>query len=124
MLNYIVRRMNTYFMWPMIDLLVQVNDWDPATASTIRQTVAEQAKNPAGALGDEGVSREMDDLRRMRDLYPPAWIEQSNAVGDAHTGARYMRSLFDAGADKVLLHGAPPEDFRSLIQAWPEHRSG
>ena len=30
-----------------------------------------------------------------------------------------MRSLFDAGADKVLLHGAPPEDFRSLIEAWP-----
>ncbi|MGB1883191.1 MAG: TIGR03857 family LLM class F420-dependent oxidoreductase [Gammaproteobacteria bacterium] len=122
MLNYIVRRMNTYFMWPVIDLLVAVNDWDRATASAIKTAVREQANNPVGALGDEGVSREMDDLRRMRDLYPASWIDQCNAVGDADTGARYIRSLFDAGADKVLLHGAPPADFRSLIEAWPNHR--
>ena len=122
MLNYIIRRMNTYFMWPMIDLLVEVNGWDPQTASAVQQAVADQIKNPAGALGDEGVSREMDDLRRMRDLYPQEWIEQCNAVGDGDDGARYVRSLFDAGADKVLLHGCPPDDFRTLAEAWPAHR--
>ncbi|MFT4564580.1 MAG: 5,10-methylenetetrahydromethanopterin reductase [Gammaproteobacteria bacterium] len=122
MLNYIIRRMNTYFMWPMIDLLVAVNGWDPKSAAAVRQAVAEQTRAPAGALGDEGVSREMDDLRRMRDLYPQEWIEQCNAVGNGNDGARFVRSLFDAGADKVLLHGCPPADFRSLIEAWPAHR--
>lgn len=122
MLNYIVRRMNTYFMWPMIHLLVEVNGWDPKMASTIQHAVADQAKSPAGALGDEGVSREMDDLRRMRDLYPEAWIQECNAVGTADQGARFMRSLFDAGADKVLLHGSAPADFRTLVEAWPAHR--
>lgn len=122
MLNYVIRRMNTYFMWPMIDLLITVNGWDTKIASAVKQAVAEQARNPAGALGDEGVSRELDDLRRMRDAYPQAWIEQCNAVGNGDDGARYVRSLFDAGADKVLLHGCPPADFRSLVEAWPTHR--
>jgi len=121
-LNYIIRRMNTYFMWPMIDLLVAVNDWDPNTAAAVKQAVADQARSDAGALGDEGASRELDDLRRMRDLYPEAWIAGCNAVGSAEDGAGYVRSLFDAGADKVLLHGSTPDDFRSLVEAWPAHR--
>lgn len=122
MLNYVVRRLNTYFMWPVIDLLIKANRWDPVKAEKIKRTVFEQANNPAGALGDEGVSRELDDLRKMRDLYPPEWLEQTNAIGNADSGARYIRSLFDAGAHKVLLHGAPPADFRSLIEAWPKYR--
>ena len=122
LLNYVVRRLNTYFMWPMVDLLIKVNQWDPAKAETIKRAVFEQANNAAGALGDEGVSRELDDLRKMRDLYPPEWLEQTNAIGDAHSGASYVRSLFDAGADKVLLHGAPPSDFRSLLEVWPKYR--
>ena len=123
-LNYIVRRMNTYFMWPVIDLIAKVNGWDPTKVAVIKNAVREQANNPPGALGDEGVSREMEDLRRIRDLYPREWIDECNAIGDADSGARYVRSLFDAGADKVLLHGAPPADFHSLLEAWPNHRPG
>ena len=122
MLNYIVRRMNTYFLWPMIDLLIAVNGWDESDAKVIKQAVAQQARNPAGALGDEGASRELDDLRRMHDLYPKEWIGECNAVGSAENGARYIRSLFDAGADKVLLHGCPPDDFQTLVAAWPAYR--
>ena len=93
MLNYIVRRMNTYFMLPMIDTLVAVNRWDPKTAATIKQAVFEQAKQGQGALRDEGVTHELDELRRFRDLYPPNWITQFNAVSSAEDGTRYIRSF-------------------------------
>lgn len=122
MLNYVIRRMNTYFMWPMINLLIAINHWDPKKASVIRKAMAEQTSNTAGALGDEGVSRELDDLRRLRDIYPTEWLEQCNAIGNADSGARYVQSLFEAGADKVLLHGSPPADFRTIVEAWPKYR--
>ena len=121
-LNYIVRRMNTYFMLPMIDRLVKVNGWDTELANKIKTEVVEQAKSSQGALGDEGVSREIDELRRVRDLYPNEWLESCNAVGEADSACSYIRSLFDAGADKVLLHGSPPSDLNPLIHAWPQHR--
>jgi hypothetical protein len=33
-----------------------------------------------------------------------------------------MRSLLDAGADKVIIHGSPPSDLGSLLQAWPQYQ--
>lgn len=124
MLNYVVRRMNTYFMLPMIDVLVRVNQWDPAAAKRIQAAVLEQAKmaKTKGAMGDEGASRDLDDLRRYRDLYPEQWLYDCNAIGSADTCAGFMRSLLDAGADKVIIHGSPPSDLGSLMQAWPSHR--
>ncbi len=118
-LNYLVRRMNTYFMLPSIDALIRVNGWDPAIAAKIKAAVFEQAKATSGALGDEGVSRELDVLRRFRDHYPPAWLNDCNALGDARTCVGYVRSLFDAGADRVIFHGSPPRDLRSLLAIWP-----
>ena len=123
-LNYIVRRMNTYFMLPMIDALIRVNQWDPDLAAKIKHEVMTdvitRAGNTQGALGDEGVSRELDVLRRFRDLYPAAWLQQCNAIGDADDCTRYVRSLFAAGADHVILHGSPPCDLKSLIARWSD----
>jgi probable F420-dependent oxidoreductase len=121
MLNYVVRRMNTYFMLPMIDVLVKANGWDPEKARIVKEAVFAQASQ-SGGMGDEGASRDLDDLRRYRDLYPREWIEDCNAVGSAANGARFIRSLFDAGADKVIIHGSPPADLGSLMQEWPKHR--
>jgi alkanesulfonate monooxygenase SsuD/methylene tetrahydromethanopterin reductase-like flavin-dependent oxidoreductase (luciferase family) len=122
LLNYVVRRMNTYFVLPMIDTLIRVNEWDPRIAGKIKEAVFAQARNAQGALGDEGVSREMDELRRVRKLYPDGWIEQCNAVGSAGSCASFLRSLFDAGADRVMIHGSPPSDLGPLIGAWPQQR--
>ena len=122
MLNYVVRRMNTYFMLPMIDVLVRVNGWDPVKAQQIKEKVLAQASQAKGSMGDEGASRDIDELRRYRELYPDEWIHQCNAVGNADNCASYMRSLLDAGADKVIIHGSPPSDLGSLLQAWPKYR--
>ena len=122
LLNYIVRRMNTYFMLPNIDVLAGVNDWDTEKVQQIRSAVMEDAGASKGGMGDESVSRELDTLRRFRDMYPEAWISECNAVGDADASAGYVRMLMDAGADKVILHGSPPSDLRALLKAWPKHR--
>lgn len=121
-LNYIVRRLNTYFMLPTIDAMVRVNAWDPAIAAKIKTAVYEQAKVAPGALGDEGVSRELDVLRRFRDLYPRAWLTDCNALGDTTACTGYIRALFDAGADRVIFHGSPPRDLKSLLTAWSAQR--
>jgi len=122
MLNYVVRRMNTYFMLPMIDVLVRANGWDPDTAEKIKTEVMKNASDKKGSMGDENASRDLDELRRFHELYPREWIYDCNAVGDADTCASYMRSLLDAGADKIIIHGSPPSDLGSLMKVWPEHR--
>lgn len=122
MLNYVVRRMNTYFMLPMIDVLVRVNGWDPHRALKIKAEVMKNASTKQGSMGDESASRDLDDLRRFHDLYPREWIYDCNAVGDAATCATFLRSLLDAGADRIIIHGSPPSDLGSLMRAWPEHR--
>ncbi|MSR13468.1 MAG: TIGR03857 family LLM class F420-dependent oxidoreductase [Gammaproteobacteria bacterium] len=117
-LNYIVRRMSTYFMLPSIDALIRVNGWDTVVAGKIKATVFEQAKAAPGLLGDEGVSRELDVLRGFRDRYPRHWLEECNALGDTASCLRYVRSMFEAGADRVIFHGSPPRDLQSLLAAW------
>ena len=121
-LNYVVRRMNTYFMLPMIDALIKVNGWNPKRAAGIRSAVFEQARKNQGTLGDEGVSRELETLREFRDLYATEWIEKTNAIGDADTACRFVRSLFDAGANRVLIHGSPPADIETMLSRWSKYR--
>jgi hypothetical protein len=59
----------------------------------------------------------------MYDLYSDAWVTGCNATGTAFNGANYIKSLFNAGADKVLLHGSTLRDFESLVGAWSSVRS-
>lgn len=122
MLNYVVRRLNTYFMLPMVDVLVRVNGWDPAIAEQVKQQVRAEASKAKGSIGDEGVTRNLDALKRYRDMYPPEWLEQCSALGTGENGAKYVRSLLDAGADKIIFHGSPPQDLGSIIEAWPKYR--
>lgn len=122
MLNYVVRRMNTYFMLPMIDVLVRVNNWDPAVAATIKAEVMKGVASKKGSMGDENASRDLDELRRFYDLYPKDWVHDCNAVGNARQCAGFIRSLLDAGADKIIIHGSPPSDLGSLMAEWPKHR--
>lgn len=122
MLNYVVRRMNTYFMLPMIDVLVRVNNWDPGVAATIKAEVMNDASNKAGSMGDENASRDLDELRRFYSLYPKEWLHECNAIGSAQHCAHFMRSLLEAGADHIIIHGSPPSDLGSLMTEWPKHR--
>jgi 5,10-methylenetetrahydromethanopterin reductase len=83
MLRYVVRRMNTYVLFPsMFDAICDANGWDKKQAARLRAALAETDKRRGtGTMGDETTTRDLDDLRRMRDLYPRSWLEDGNATG-------------------------------------------
>ncbi|HEX6093872.1 MAG TPA: TIGR03857 family LLM class F420-dependent oxidoreductase [Dongiaceae bacterium] len=121
MLRTIIRRMNTYILWPAaFDWTCEVNGWDKAVAAGIRQTLAEidGPMKSGGTLGDEFTTRDRDKLRRMRDAYPSHWIHDGSAVGTAAECAPLIRERFEAGADGILFHGTSPDDLPPLLGAW------
>lgn len=123
-LNYVVRRMNTYVLFPsMMKVMCKVNGWNFAVAEKIRKKLAEiDGSKNSGAMSDEHTSRDLDVLRRMRGLYPDEWLNEGNAVGSAEDCAKHTQEMFDAGADGVLFHGSPPQKLASLLKVWPEYR--
>lgn len=125
-LKYIVRRMNTYLLFPpMMESLCEMNSWSRDDLARLQAALAELDKanvTEAGLLGDETTTRSLDDLRKMADLYPRDWIYRGNAVGSADDVARATRERFDAGVDGVLFHGTDPRYLASFIDAWPAHR--
>lgn len=124
MLKDIVRRMNTYLLFPwMMDVICEFNGWDKQTAVELRAALAKiDGEKKGGTLGDENTSRNLDDIRRMYDLYPKEWIHEGNAVGDAEHCVRCVLDRFEAGADGILFHGAHPKNLASLLKRWPTYR--
>lgn len=127
MLRYVVRRMNTYIVFPaLINGICEANQWDKQEAVRLRAALAELDKkgNAKGTMGDESTTRDLDDLRRMRDLYPRAWIEEGNAIGTGEQGARAVIARLEAGADGVLLHGSSPRELAGMLVAYGKLRPG
>ena len=120
MLNYVVRRMNTYILFPaMFDAICDANGWNRADAQRLREALAQFDKDrKSGTMGDESTTRELDALRYMASLYPRAWIEEGNAVGTGEDGARAALARLKAGADGVLFHGSPPAELTGVLTAW------
>jgi probable F420-dependent oxidoreductase len=123
-LRWVIRRMNTYLLFPgQMETFCAVNGWDASRLPAIRDAVRKiDGARPAGLLGDEATTRDLDDLRRIAALYPRQWIEEGHAVGSAEACARIVRERFDAGADGIIFHGTHPRDLRSLTDAWPRFR--
>ena len=119
-LNYIIRRMNTYIHFPpMMRTICEQNGWDPKVADGIREALAAiDSTGDKGGVGDESTTRDLDKLRQIRELYPEEWIYQGNAVGSASDCAQATLRRFEAGADGVLLHGSPPAKLKPLLQEW------
>ncbi len=124
MLQTIIRRMNTYVLFPpSFNLTCEMNGWDVATSAEIRRKLAEIDGAPkAGAIGDEHTSRELSDLRKMKELYPAQWIREGCAVGSAAECLPCIQERFDAGADGILFHGTTPDHLAPLLEAWRKVR--
>ncbi len=125
MLPMVVRRMNTYLAFKgMWDVICEANGWDKGALEKVRALQAEIDGRPrdGSTLGDEHMSRRLDDIRRSYEVYPRQWIEEGCAVGSAQACAAKVRERFDAGADGVLLHGSTPRHLASLLAEWPKHR--
>jgi len=106
----VVRRMTTYMQWPGYgELIVASNGWDPAVLRKVRE-------HPllAGRMADTtGFST--DELRRLAEIYPPSWLEDGAAVGDAKHCAERARRQLQAGAHRVILHGNAPADLDGIL---------
>ena len=124
LLNIVVRRMNTYLaLGDMFDHVCIANQWDRSVLTDVRAIMFDAtAVASKGSVGDEHVSRELDVLRRCRDLYPRAWLETGCLLGSAQHCADGMLERFDAGADGVLLHGSVASALRPVVDAWAEIR--
>lgn len=120
MLRYVVRRMNTYILFPgMFDAICDANGWDKREAVRLREALAKfDTARPAGTMGDESTTRDLDQLRQMAALYPKEWIEDGNAVGTGEDGARAALARLKAGADGVLFHGSAPAEMEGVLKAW------
>jgi len=123
-LNWIVRRINTYLVFPpLFDGICDGNGWDKSLAPGLRAALAEMDGPKAeGTMGDEATTRDLDNLRRMADLYPREWIEQGCAVGSGADGARAIAARIDAGAHSVLFHGSHPQALGGVVRAWADIR--
>lgn len=126
MLTFVVRRMNTYLAFPlMYRTICEANGWDPAVLDRVRALQAEiDGHSAQGTLGDEHMSRRIEDLRRFYDTYPAEWIERGCAVGSPAYCAKRMQECLDAGSDGVLLHGSTPKYLGPLIEEWRRVRLG
>jgi 5,10-methylenetetrahydromethanopterin reductase len=124
MLQTIIRRINTYVLFPPVfDVICDANGWDKRVAADARAALKRFDGAPkAGVMGDEHTTRELDDLRKVRPIYPESWIREGCAVGSASDCVPFIQERFDAGADGVLFHGTSPDDVAPLLAAWRKVR--
>lgn len=120
MLRYVIRRMNTYLLFPpMFDAICDANGWSRSDATALREKLAQFDRDKkAGTMGDENTTSDLDDLRRMAEFYPREWIEKGTAVGNGEDGARAALARIDAGADGILFHGSAPSELSGVLAAW------
>lgn len=124
MLNVIVRRVNTYLaVGDMFEHICDANGWDRTVLNRVRAIMFDASSTAAkGAIGDEHVSRELDVIRRCRDLYPRHWFEDGCLLGSPRTCVDGLLARFDAAADGVLLYGSTPQKLVPLVDEWSRRR--
>jgi 5,10-methylenetetrahydromethanopterin reductase len=125
MLETIIRRLGTYVMLPsFLEGFCIANGWDRDAAFRVRDKVISigSGGQHSGPIGDEGVSHDLDDLRRAARIFPEQWISDGCAVGSAEKCAKDTLDRFEAGADGVLFHGSAVADLAPLVRAWREFR--
>jgi probable F420-dependent oxidoreductase len=114
-LSALVGRMGTYLQG-YGDLLVRINDWDPAVLDRFRAD--DVVASVVGAI-DAKASR--DQLEHIATLIPDEWLAAS-AVGTPAECARRLHDQFAVGADGVVMHAATPEHLAPAVAAYRETR--
>lgn len=95
------------------DLMVRTNDWDPAVLERFRADPVVQGFG--SSLIDAVASTEQ--LEHLATLIPDAWLAPA-ATGSPERCAAAVRRQRALGADRVILHGASPEELRPIVEAY------
>lgn len=98
------------------DLLVKVNDWDPAVLERFRSD--DILSKVTGGIDARATT---DELRHLATIIPDEWIAAS-ATGSPAECARRVLDQFDAGATDVILHGATPAELEPVLAAYRDVR--
>ncbi|MCM3884547.1 TIGR03857 family LLM class F420-dependent oxidoreductase [Frankia sp. R82] len=98
------------------DLMVRVNDWDPAVLARYRADPLIQGFK--GAIDAKATTAE---LEHIATLIPPEWLATS-ATGSPRQCAQAVVGQFDQGVSGVILHGATPGELSSVVDVYREIR--
>jgi probable F420-dependent oxidoreductase len=104
-----VGRLATYFQG-YGDLLVDTNGWDRKVLETFRADPV--VASIAGPIDGTATT---EQLEHIAGLIPDEWLEPS-ATGDRASCVAAIENQFALGCDKVILHGATPEQLRPIIE--------
>ncbi|MEM7272950.1 MAG: TIGR03857 family LLM class F420-dependent oxidoreductase [Actinomycetota bacterium] len=94
------------------DLLVRTNRWDPAVLAAFRA-------DPfvAGFSGAIDATATTEELAHVATLLPDEWLAPA-ATGSAEDCATAVKGQLALGADRVILHGATPDELRPIVDAY------
>lgn len=94
------------------DMMVAVNDWDPAALERFRNDPF--IRNFEGAIDAVATTSE---LEYIAELIPDAWLKTA-AQGTPEQCAAAINHQFDLGCDSVILHGATPDELAPILPAY------
>ncbi|CUU57345.1 probable F420-dependent oxidoreductase, MSMEG_2249 family [Parafrankia irregularis] len=98
------------------DLMVRVNDWDPAVLERFRADTF--VRGFKGAFDAKATTAELEHLAT---LIPAEWIATS-ATGSPRQCADAVARQFDLGVTGVIMHGATPTELTSVVDAYRDIR--
>ncbi|MFV0534777.1 MAG: TIGR03857 family LLM class F420-dependent oxidoreductase [Cumulibacter sp.] len=97
------------YMQGYAELLVRTNGWDEQPIAAFRESeVVRSLRGPVDTIATPA------QLREISDLLPAAWMEPA-AIGTAAQCAAAVDRQFDLGVDGVIMHGASPEQLRTVV---------
>jgi 5,10-methylenetetrahydromethanopterin reductase len=100
------------------DLLVRVNDWDPAVLARFREDPFVQ-----GFRGGFDAKATTAELEQLAVLLPDEWTAIA-ATGTPEQCTTTVLHQFDLGANGVILHGATPAELEPILPAYRAARPG
>ncbi len=98
------------------DLLVRTNDWDPAVLQHFRDDPIVQSIG--GGIDHKATATQIEHIA---ELIPDEWLHPA-ATGSSEQCAQRIRDELDYGADRVILHGATPDELTPILDSYRNHR--
>ena len=91
------------------ELIVRTNDWDPAVLQRFRTDPV--VTSIAGAIDGKATT---EQLEHIAALLPEEWLAAA-ATGTLAQCVTRIRQELAYGADRVILHGATPDELKPII---------
>ncbi|MFZ0905251.1 MAG: TIGR03857 family LLM class F420-dependent oxidoreductase [Mycobacterium sp.] len=94
------------------ELMVRTNDWDPAALQRFRSDPV--VASIAGAIDGKATASQ---LEHIATVLPEEWLAAA-ATGSPTQCVTRIRQELTHGADRVILHGATPDELQPIIDQY------